>query len=61
LVSFFYNFSIIFYKFPNLEVKRKGKTMNSVGPNLAQNSQRQEKRARARARSGNFAQRPLGI
>jgi hypothetical protein len=35
--------------------------MNSVGPNLAQVILRTEKSARARARAGGFAQRPLAF
>jgi hypothetical protein len=35
LVSYFYHFSIIFYGFPKSCRKRKGKGINSNGPNLA--------------------------
>jgi hypothetical protein len=56
LVSYFYHFSRIFYKFSKPGRKRKGKMINSDGLKPAHY---QAKRARARA--GDFAQRSRGI
>jgi hypothetical protein len=44
-----------------LEIKEKEKQLNSTGPNPAQAAQLGQKGARARARAGRLAQRPLGF
>jgi hypothetical protein len=61
LVSHFYHFSIIFYGFPKSGRKRKRKSINNNGLNLARVSPIQAERARARARGVRFAQKTLAI
>jgi hypothetical protein len=57
LVSYFYHFSIIFYGFPKSGRKRKRKSINNDGLNLARASPIQAERAR----TGVFAERPLAV
>jgi hypothetical protein len=47
-----------FNKLSKLTVKRKGKMMNSIGPDLAQVSPRTEKHARVRAHITDLRQGP---
>jgi hypothetical protein len=50
---------LIFYKFPKLVTKRKGKLMKSTRPNSALRIQAHTEVARARDRAGGFAPRSL--
>jgi hypothetical protein len=58
LVPYFYIFSRIFYRFPNLIRKRKRETIKSVGPKPAQSAQVYTEFRRARDRVVNFEKRP---
>jgi hypothetical protein len=58
MVSYFYHFSRISYKSPNPGRKRKGKGLNSSGLKPAHGRKR---RARTRARAGDFARRTLVV
>jgi hypothetical protein len=55
LVPYFYHFSRIFDGFPNFIRKRKGKTINSTGPKLAQVH---EERRHTYGHAVNYAKRP---
>jgi hypothetical protein len=61
LVSWFYEFSTILYKFSKLTAKRKEETMNSDGPKPAQLAQTNMESGRASARLYSFGQRSLTI
>jgi hypothetical protein len=59
LVSYFYNFSMIFYEFPKSGRKRKRKKVNSNGLKLAHVGPRTGESAPTRACGVHFAQRTL--
>jgi hypothetical protein len=61
LVSYFYYFSIIFYRFPKSGRKRKREMVNSGGLQLARVGPHTGESAPARARDVHFAQRPLVV
>jgi hypothetical protein len=61
LVSQFSHFSIIFYNYFSSGNKRKGKPVNSTGPEIAHTAQSSEKTGRARACVGHFAEGPSGF
>jgi hypothetical protein len=61
LVPYFYHFSTICNGFLKLPVKIKEKVMNRIGLSSAQTGPRTGECTCARARVGDFAQKPMAI